>query len=873
MGASGKAPGGVARAVRQALCPPYSRGRTGTWFRPLPAATWYGARAGREGACPGPGARRCRPGAALGPDEEFSPFTEQPGQEETAPVAEAEESPRFRPGKKELKQKKGNKKEKSILEIPPAKNGNKKGEKNKKANEKMPDGGYESRRGYEVFREMSHRSVLVPSAKRSHGSFSRLRARHTKQDRTPSHVICTVVIRSLPGNMCMQRIGNVGSRLKPDSQGEGKWVMDEIIKHGRQLKSKCCLYSEQLFETQSTSERLSRAAMRSKTSEMWEQEGLDIVCWYVVTTGSSSGERDSFYVKHRGPGPKFKEVNWSLSMGFGSGLEAGVNENDFYDGAWCAGRNDPYQWIELDARRLTKFTGIITQGRNSLWLSDWVTSYKVMVSNDSHAWITVKNGSGDMIFEGNSEKEIPVLNELPVPIVARYIRINPRSWYEEGSVCMRLEILGCPLPDPNNYYHRRNEMTTTDDLDFKHHNYKEMRQILNLNNVRCEPEFRYIAGAHGNEVLGRELMLLLMQFMCQEYLAGNPRIARLIEDTRIHLLPSINPDGYEMAYEVGSELGGWSLGRWTQDGIDINNNFPDLNTMLWEAEDRKKFQRKVPNHHIPIPEWYRSENTTVAVETRAVIAWMEKIPFVLGGNLQGGELVVAYPYDMVRSTWKTQEHTPTPDDHVFRWLAYSYASTHRLMTDARRRVCHTEDFQKEDGTVNGASWHTVAGSINDFSYLHTNCFELSIYVGCDKYPHESELPEEWENNRESLIVFMEQVHRGIKGMVRDLSGKGIPNAIISVEGVNHDIRTASDGDYWRLLNPGEYVVTAKAEGYTSSTKNCAVGYDMGATQCDFTISKTNLARIKEIMEKFGKQPISLSIRRLRQRARQRRQQR
>lgn len=47
--------------------------------------------------------------------------------------------------------------------------------------------------------------------------------------------------------------------------------------------------------------------------------------------------------------------------------------------------------------------------------------------------------------------------------------------------------------------------------------------------------------------------------------------------------------------------------------------------------------------------------------------------------------------------------------------------------------------------------------INDFSYLHTNCFELSIYVGCDKYPHESELPEEWENNRESLIVFMEQV--------------------------------------------------------------------------------------------------------------------
>lgn len=47
--------------------------------------------------------------------------------------------------------------------------------------------------------------------------------------------------------------------------------------------------------------------------------------------------------------------------------------------------------------------------------------------------------------------------------------------------------------------------------------------------------------------------------------------------------------------------------------------------------------------------------------------------------------------------------------------------------------------------------------MNDFSYLHTNCFELSIFLGCDKFPHESELPLEWENNRESLLSFIEQV--------------------------------------------------------------------------------------------------------------------
>lgn len=100
----------------------------------------------------------------------------------------------------------------------------------------------------------------------------------------------------------------------------------------------------------------------------------------------------------------------------------------------------------------------------------------------------------------------------------------------------------------------------------------------------------------------------------------------------------------------------------------------------------------------------------VAMETRALLGWMDKIPFVLGGNLQGGELVVTFPYDRTRLSGVLKEATPTPDDPVFRWLAFSYASTHRLMTAPTRRVCHTHDFAKEDGTINGASWHTAAGS-------------------------------------------------------------------------------------------------------------------------------------------------------------------
>ncbi|KFU95664.1 putative carboxypeptidase X1, partial [Chaetura pelagica] len=160
----------------------------------------------------------------------------------------------------------------------------------------------------------------------------------------------------------------------------------------------------------------------------------------------------------------------------------------------------------------------------------------------------------------------------------------------------------------------------------------------------------------------------------------------------------------------GSELSGWAMGRWTYEGIDLNHNFADLNTALWDAEDNDLVPHQFPNHYIPIPEYYTLANATVAPETRAVIDWMQRFPFVLSANLHGGELVVTYPFDMTRTYWKAQELTPTPDDGVFRWLATVYATSNLAMANQDRRLCHYDDFARLGNIINGANWHTVPGS-------------------------------------------------------------------------------------------------------------------------------------------------------------------
>ncbi len=61
----------------------------------------------------------------------------------------------------------------------------------------------------------------------------------------------------------------------------------------------------------------------------------------------------------------------------------------------------------------------------------------------------------------------------------------------------------------------------------------------------------------------------------------------------------------------GSELAGWALGRYSYEGIDMNHNFADLNSVMWTAIELETDRSKLINHYFPIPEQYTSEDAFV----------------------------------------------------------------------------------------------------------------------------------------------------------------------------------------------------------------------------------------------------------------------
>ena len=193
--------------------------------------------------------------------------------------------------------------------------------------------------------------------------------------------------------------------------------------------------------------------------------------------------------------------------------------------------------------------------------------------------------------------------------------------------------------------------------------------------------------------------------------------------------------------------------------------------------------------------------------------WILENPFVLSANFHDGAVVANYPYD--DSKQPTGKISATPDHTLFQQLARVYASNHEDMFKGVG-LCNEDNFT--GGITNGAEWYVVRGGLQDFNYLFTNTFEITVELSCCKYPAADALPVEWSKNVKSLVRFIQSVHIGVKGIVLDQNGKPAKNARIVIENNEKIVLTTERGEYWRLLLPGEYIIHAESHDDKTHSK-------------------------------------------------------
>lgn len=132
--------------------------------------------------------------------------------------------------------------------------------------------------------------------------------------------------------------------------------------------------------------------------------------------------------------------------------------------------------------------------------------------------------------------------------------------------------------------------------------------------------------------------------------------------------------------------------------------------------------------------------------------------------------------------------------------------------------------------------------MQDFNYVHSNCFEVTFELTCCKFPYVNKMPREWRLNKESLLSFIESVKWGVKGLVRNERDEPVLDADVIVEEIKHNVTTSNRGEYWRLLVPGEYTMYAYAYGYEPSERVKVTVTEGKTTIQNFTLKIAELPK-------------------------------
>ncbi|KAM7375109.1 hypothetical protein PAMA_014272 [Pampus argenteus] len=195
--------------------------------------------------------------------------------------------------------------------------------------------------------------------------------------------------------------------------------------------------------------------------EIQSSSGLLSLSFHTDMAVAKDGFSARYNMTHR-------EVSDSFHCSMALGMESGKISDDqitastsFYDNRWLPRQarlnNDDNAWtpsedsnkeyIQVDLHFLKVLTGIATQGAVSkeTQKSYYVATFKLEVSTNGEDWMVYRHGKNHKVFHANTDPAEVVLNRVPQPVLARFVRIRPQTW--KNGIALRFELYGCQITD------------------------------------------------------------------------------------------------------------------------------------------------------------------------------------------------------------------------------------------------------------------------------------------------------------------------------------------------------------------------------------------------------------------------------------------
>lgn len=304
----------------------------------------------------------------------------------------------------------------------------------------------------------------------------------------------------------------------------------------------------------------------------------------------------------------------------------------------------------------------------------------------------------------------------------------------------------------------------------------------NVASDEVEPEFKYISSMHGDEITGRELTVSLIEEIGAKY-GKDAELTQLVNNTEIYIMPSMNPDGSERKQ------------RGNANGVDLNRNFPDISS----SDGMSMSGRQIENQH--------------------VMKFQASRKFSLSANFHGGTIVANYPWDS-----KYDRH---PMDAFVQELSLAYAELNPEMRNS-------SEFT--NGITNGADWYVVRGGMQDWSCFFYNDLQITLEVSHTKYPSYSDIPGFYKSNRDSMVNYMKQVHRGagIKFKRSNVSGTVVVKQVAPVT-KNLGSFAFSGSEFYKVMPEGQYTFTVSEKSKRTKEVTVMIEKDKIYSNGNFTV--------------------------------------